>query len=66
MIHHAANLGESRTLVTHPASTTPSQLAPEQRRAAGISDGMLRLSVGIEDARDIIADLERGLAAAAR
>ena len=66
MIHHAANLGESRTLVTHPASTTHSQLAPEQRRAAGISDGMLRLSVGIEDARDIIADLERGLAAAAR
>ena len=59
-------LGESRTLVTHPASTTHSQLAPEQRRAAGISDGMLRLSVGIEDARDIIADLKRGLAAAAR
>ncbi len=65
MIRHAANLGESRTLVTHPASTTHAQLTPEQRRAAGISDGMLRLSVGIEDIRDIIADLERGLAAAA-
>ena len=64
MIRHAANLGEARTLVTHPASTTHSQLSPEQRREAGISDGMLRLSVGMEDPCDIIADLERGFAAA--
>lgn len=64
MIHHAANLGEARTLVTHPASTTHSQLSPEQRVKAGITDGMLRLSVGMEDPCDIIADLERGFAAA--
>ena len=59
-----ANLGESRTLIIHPASTTHSQLTTAQRAAAGLSDGLLRLSVGIENVEDIIADLEKGLAAA--
>lgn len=62
LIGHMANLGDSRTIITHPASTTHSQLTQEQRAAAGISDGLIRLSVGIEDAEDIIADLSQALA----
>ncbi len=50
-------------MVTHPATTTHQRLTPEQRAAIGIGDGMLRLSVGIEDAEDLIEDLQRGLAA---
>ncbi len=57
------NLGDSKSLVTHPATTTHSRVAPEQRQALGISDAMIRLSVGLEDPADIIADLERALAA---
>lgn len=64
LIGHMANLGDSRSLIIHPASTTHSQLSPEQRRAAGIEDGLIRLSVGIEDAEDIIEDLTQGLKAA--
>ena len=63
LIGHMANLGESRTLIIHPASTTHSQLSTEQRKAAGLSDGLLRLSVGIENVEDIIADLAQGLKA---
>ena len=63
LIGHMANLGESRTLIIHPASTTHSQLSTEQRQAAGLSDGLLRLSVGIENVEDIIADLAQGLKA---
>lgn len=66
LIGHMANLGDSRTLIIHPASTTHSQLPSEQRRAAGLDDGLIRLSVGIEDAADIIADLSAGLEAAAK
>lgn len=66
LIGHMANLGESRTLIIHPASTTHSQLTTAQRAAAGLSDGLLRLSVGIENVEDIIADLEKGLAAAGK
>lgn len=66
LIGHMANLGESRSLIIHPASTTHSQIPAAQRREAGLSDGLLRLSVGIEDAADIIADLEKGLEAAGR
>lgn len=62
LIGHMANLGDSRSIITHPASTTHSQLTAEQRQAAGISDGLIRLSVGIEDAPDIIADLANALA----
>lgn len=64
LIGHMANLGDSRTIITHPASTTHSQLTAEQRQAAGISDGLIRLSVGIEDVPDIIADLANALAQA--
>ncbi|HTO80287.1 MAG TPA: O-succinylhomoserine sulfhydrylase [Methylocystis sp.] len=59
------NLGDAKSLITHPATTTHQRLAPEARAKLGISDGMLRLSVGLEDVDDLIADLEAGLGAAA-
>lgn len=65
MFKHVTNIGDVRSLVTHPASTTHMQLGPDGRRAAGITDGTIRLSIGIEDLDDIIADLELGFAAAA-
>ncbi len=57
------NLGDAKSLVTHPATTTHQRLSEEARQAAGIGPGMLRLSVGLEDAEDLIDDLKRGLAA---
>ncbi len=57
------HIGDVRSLVLHPASTTHAQRTEAERRAAGIWPGLLRLSVGIEDVRDLLADLERGLAA---
>ncbi len=57
----SANLGDSRTIVTHPASTTHSKLRDEEREAVGISDGMVRISVGLEHIDDIIADIEQAL-----
>ncbi|NNL10014.1 MAG: aminotransferase class I/II-fold pyridoxal phosphate-dependent enzyme [Croceitalea sp.] len=56
-----ANLGDSRSIVTHPASTTHSKLTPEERHDAGISDGMVRISVGLENIDDIIADINQAL-----
>ena len=56
------NLGDSRSMVTHPATTTHMRIGPEERARLGITDGVIRLSVGLEDPRDIIDDLERGLA----
>jgi O-succinylhomoserine sulfhydrylase len=56
-----ANLGDTRTTITHPATTTHSRITPEARAAAGITEGLIRLAVGLEDAADIRADLERGL-----
>jgi len=58
-----ANVGDARTLVVHPASTTHAQMSEEERLLAGVRPDMLRLSVGIEDAADVIADLDAGLAA---
>ncbi len=58
MISLSANLGDTRTIITHPASSTHSKLTPAQRAEAGISDGLIRLSVGIEYVDDIIADLK--------
>jgi O-succinylhomoserine sulfhydrylase len=55
------NLGDAKSLVTHPATTTHQRLTPEQRDALGISDGLVRLSVGLEDPADLIADLRRAL-----
>jgi len=57
----AVSLGDVRTLITHPASTTHHQVPAERRRAMGITDGLVRLSVGIEDPDDIVADLEQAL-----
>lgn len=61
MVSHSANLGDTRTIVTHPASTTHSRLTPAERAAVGISDGLIRVSVGLEHVADIIADLEQAL-----
>lgn len=57
-----ANLGDTRTTITHPATTTHGRNTPEARAAAGISEGLVRVAVGLEDFQDIIADLKRGLA----
>lgn len=64
LFSHVANIGDVRSLIIHPASTTHSQLTPEQQLTAGVTPGLVRLSVGIENIDDIIADLEVGLAAA--
>lgn len=61
VISHAVSLGDVRSLVTHPASTTASTMPADLRRRAGIADGLLRLSVGIEDTDDLIADLDQAL-----
>lgn len=57
------NLGDAKSLITHPATTTHQRLKPEVRAELGICDGMVRLSVGLEDAGDLIADLDKALAA---
>lgn len=61
MLSITANLGDTKTTITHPASTTHGRLSPEDRAEAGIDEGLIRLSVGLEDPHDIIADLARGL-----
>ncbi|MBL8932202.1 MAG: bifunctional o-acetylhomoserine/o-acetylserine sulfhydrylase [Kineosporiaceae bacterium] len=61
---HVANIGDVRSLVIHPASTTHSQLSPQEQQATGVSPGLVRLSVGIEHLDDILADLETGFRAA--
>lgn len=58
-----ANVGDAKSLVIHPASTTHSQLTPAEQITAGVTDDLVRLSVGIEDVRDLIADLDQGLVA---
>lgn len=64
LFSHVANLGDARSLVIHSASTTHRQLTEDQQRAAGAAPDLLRLSVGIEDPADLIADLDQALAAA--
>ena len=61
LFSHLANIGDTRSLIIHPASTTHRQLEPEQRAAAGAGDDVVRLSIGIEDVADIIADLDQAL-----
>ncbi len=63
---HLANVGDAKTLVIHPASTTHSHISAEDMKAGGLSDDMIRLSVGLENIDDLKADFERGLKAAAR
>ena len=62
LISITANLGDTKTTITHPASTTHGRIAPEARKAAGIGEGLLRIAVGLEAVSDIKADLARGLA----
>ena len=64
--YHVANIGDSRSLAIHPATTTHSQLTAEERLAAGVSDSYVRLSVGIEHIDDIVSDIRHGLEAASR
>jgi O-succinylhomoserine sulfhydrylase len=61
LISITANLGDVKTTITHPASTTHGRLSPAAREEAGISEGLLRVAVGLEAAADVRADLERGL-----
>jgi O-acetylhomoserine (thiol)-lyase len=65
LLSHLANIGDTRSLIIHPASTTHRQLDEAQQRAAGAGPEVVRLSIGLETAADIIADLDRALAAAA-
>ncbi|MEY4320323.1 MAG: hypothetical protein RLZZ471_264 [Actinomycetota bacterium] len=64
LFSHVANIGDVRSLVIHPASTTHSQLTPEQQLTTGVTPGLVRLSVGLESIDDLLADLETGFAAA--
>jgi O-acetylhomoserine (thiol)-lyase len=64
LFSHLANIGDVRSLIIHPASTTHSQLTPEQQLTTGVTPGLVRLSVGLENIDDLIADLEAGFAAA--
>jgi O-acetylhomoserine (thiol)-lyase len=66
LLSHLANIGDTRSLIIHPASTTHRQLTDTQRTAAGAGPDVIRISVGIETADDIIADLDQALRSAAR
>jgi O-acetylhomoserine (thiol)-lyase len=63
LFYHVANIGDARSLAIHPASTTHSQLSPEEQLATGVTEGYVRLSVGLEHIDDILADLDQALAA---
>ena len=65
LLSHLANIGDTRSLVLHPASTTHRQLSEEQREAAGAGPDVVRLSIGLESVEDVIADLDQALAKAA-
>ncbi|MDD1759791.1 MAG: PLP-dependent transferase, partial [Methanothrix sp.] len=64
LLSHLANIGDSKSLVIHPASTTHQQLTPAEQAATGVTPDFIRVSVGIEDVEDIIADLDQALAKA--
>ena len=63
---HLANIGDARTLVIHPGSTTHQQLTDDAARAGGVPPDLVRISVGLEDVEDILWDLDQALAAAAK
>jgi O-acetylhomoserine (thiol)-lyase len=63
LFSHLANVGDAKSLVIHPASTTHQQLSKEDREAGGVSDDMIRLSIGLEDIDDILWDLDQALTA---
>lgn len=64
LLSHLANIGDARTLVIHPASTTHQQLSPEQLTAAGVPADLVRISVGLEDVDDILWDIDQALTTA--
>ena len=64
LFSHLANIGDTRSLIIHPASTTHRQLTDAQKKAAGAGPDTVRLSIGLEDSADIIADLDQALAMA--
>ncbi len=66
LFSHLANIGDSKSLVIHPASTTHQQLTPQEQMATGVTPDFIRLSIGIEDVEDVIADLDQALARAAK
>jgi len=66
MFYHVANIGDARSLAIHPATTTHSQLTPEELLAAGVTPGYIRLSIGIEHPDDIVADLDQALSASGK
>lgn len=61
MLSHTANLGDTRSIVTHPASTTHAKLTEEERDAVGIDDGLVRISVGLEHPEDVLEDLSQAI-----
>lgn len=63
MLSHSANLGDTRSIATHPASTTHSKLSEEERQAVGITPGLVRISVGLENIQDILKDVEQAIKA---
>jgi O-acetylhomoserine (thiol)-lyase len=65
LLYHVANIGDARSLAIHPATTTHSQLTPQEQQATGVTDDYVRLSIGIEHIDDILADLDQALKAAA-
>jgi O-acetylhomoserine (thiol)-lyase len=64
LLSHLANIGDAKSLVIHPATTTHSQLEPDELLATGVTEDFVRLSIGIESIDDIIADIEQALAKA--
>lgn len=66
LFSHVANIGDAKSLAIHPATTTHSQLSPDEQVAAGVTDDFIRLSIGLEDVRDLIWDLDQALGAAAK
>ncbi|MBL9034178.1 MAG: O-acetylhomoserine aminocarboxypropyltransferase/cysteine synthase, partial [Rhodospirillaceae bacterium] len=65
LFYHVANIGDARSLAIHPATTTHSQLSPEEQLATGVSDSYVRLAIGLEHIDDILADIDQALQAAA-
>ena len=65
LLSHVANIGDAKTLVIHPASTTHQQLTPEEQAATGVTPDFIRLSIGLEDVEDIKEDIDQALNAAA-
>ena len=64
LLSHLANIGDAKSLIIHPASTTHQQLTPEEQVSTGVTDDFIRLSVGLENLEDILADLQQALKAA--